>query len=199
MRLIKLQNIYLLLFFLFFSDVFILNADRYFIDQRDGKKYKTVEIDGVVWLAQNFSYKIEDSWIYQNKPENEAKYGRLYTWESAINACPKGWHLPSDKEWKKLERFLSIGKKDLDSIDYRIPLNKNKYKRFKKEFNIIMSGCRKHENGDFIGLDSWVFYWTSSSYKKKYAWKRAFDINEPGIGRHTFNKKNGSAVRYIKD
>jgi len=37
--------------------------------------------------------------------ENCKKYGRLYDWDEAMKACPKGWHLPSDKEWQTLVDF----------------------------------------------------------------------------------------------
>lgn len=30
------------------------------------------------------------------------KLGMLYTWKAAMNACPVGWHLPSDEEFKQL-------------------------------------------------------------------------------------------------
>ena len=68
------------------------------------------------------------SWCYDNDPANCAKYGRLYTWAAAMDSvgewstngkgcgdgkecsatcpvrgvCPKGWHLPSQSEWKAL-------------------------------------------------------------------------------------------------
>ncbi|MCK4944099.1 MAG: hypothetical protein KAS65_11000 [Candidatus Aminicenantes bacterium] len=171
----------------------------YFLDSRDGQKYATVKIGDSIWLAQNFNYKVKTSWIYDNKEENEQKYGRLYTWEAALKACPDGWHLPTDEEWKTLEKTLKIPNSQLDEIDYRLPVDTRGFDSFKKTFNLVMSGCRKHDTGRFLGINLFAFFWTSSSYKKIYAWKRAFDKNEKGIGRHTFNKKNAIAVRYVKD
>jgi len=46
--------------------------------------------------------------IYSLKDENTeycGKYGRLYDWETAMTACPKGWHLPTYKEWEELINF----------------------------------------------------------------------------------------------
>jgi len=46
--------------------------------------------------------------IYSLKDENTEycdKYGRLYEWETAMTACPKGWHLPTHKEWEELINF----------------------------------------------------------------------------------------------
>ena len=98
-------------------------------DSRDGQYYKTVKIGEQVWMAENLNYDPGDvssmgsyatNACYGNKPENCAKYGRLYTWEVAMNdrfctyglsckpsgtvrgLCPEGWHLPSFDEFVTL-------------------------------------------------------------------------------------------------
>jgi uncharacterized protein (TIGR02145 family) len=40
-----------------------------------------------------------------------AQYGRLYNWETAMSACPAGWHLPSNAEWNDLLKFVDEVKK----------------------------------------------------------------------------------------
>jgi uncharacterized protein (TIGR02145 family) len=45
---------------------------------------------------------------YNNNANNEADtYGALYTYAAAKDACPTGWHLPSDAEWTTLKNYIS--------------------------------------------------------------------------------------------
>lgn len=66
-----------------------------FLDTRDYKVYKTIEINnvagyafkGAVWLAQNLDYAATKSFCYNNKLDSCAKYGRLYPWSVAMDSA----------------------------------------------------------------------------------------------------------------
>ena len=62
-----------------------------FKDARDGQTYQTVQLMGKTWMAQNLNFDLgNESWLFDDNPENGKKYGRLYSWEAANEACPAG-------------------------------------------------------------------------------------------------------------
>lgn len=87
-----------------------------FTDPRDGKIYKTIEIGDQIWMAENLKYDIPGSKCYDDNPKNALIYGRLYDFDAAKNACPPGWHLPSNEEWEKLINFAG-GKENGIGVD----------------------------------------------------------------------------------
>ncbi len=77
-------------------------------DNRDYQLYETVTIGEQTWMKENLNFYTDSgSWYYNNDSIQYAKtYGRLYNWETAINACPDGWHLPSYNEWSILVNYI---------------------------------------------------------------------------------------------
>ena len=78
------------------------------VDLRDARSYPVVQIGRKVWMARNVAFPTTPSWCYEDRPGDCEVNGRLYTWDKAREACPSGWHLPSDKEWLELEKRLGI-------------------------------------------------------------------------------------------
>jgi len=87
------------------------------IDKRDGRKYRTVEIGNLRWMADNLSIDAGKSWCYCDDTGNAKKYGRLYDWNTAMRACPAGWRLPDTADWNSLLRAAG-GQRIKDSYRY---------------------------------------------------------------------------------
>ncbi len=91
-----------------------------FVDERDGEKYKAICIQNQNWMAENLRFNAPGSVFYEDKPENAAKYGKMYDWTTVMQGapannnanskvqgvCPKGWHVPSISEWGQLLSFI---------------------------------------------------------------------------------------------
>ena len=126
-----------------------------FVDERDDQVYRSVKIGEQVWMAENLNYAVDSSYCYEDSLENCQKYGRLYaTRDIAKSACPAGWHLPDNSEFKSL--IASADGRDLASGDDNMAGKALKSK----------SGWRNMNNGnDGNGTDSWGFSALPAGYK----------------------------------
>lgn len=71
-------------------------------DNRNKKTYPLVTVGGKLWMAKDLNYAFGQSMCFNNEDSNCEKYGRLYTFNAAQSACPKGWKLPSREEAQAL-------------------------------------------------------------------------------------------------
>jgi uncharacterized protein (TIGR02145 family) len=187
-------------------------------DSRDGQTYKTVKLGDQTWLAHNLNYETDDgSWCYDDDPANCETFGRLYTWDAAMTACPDGWHLASDGEWSTLIKYLDR-KADPSSITessiaggmlkatgtledgtgpWKSP---NQGATDASGFSSEAGGAR-YEDGTYIVLGMHAIYWTSSEYDANLVWFRILDYGIADIYRdyNGITKGMGLSVRCMMD
>lgn len=173
-----------------------------FVDQRDGKRYRTVEIDGIVWMAENLNYKLEADgcWYYDDKPSNAAIYGCLYSWDAAKKACPEGWRLPTKEEWEKLATYYGGGYfEGITQQTFGDPAEVYKalIEGGESGFNANKGGYRLN-NGTFhyIGKDG--FYWAETSFNEEQAWSYSFFNFNQSINRDNNPKDRAYSCKCVR-
>ncbi len=172
-------------------------------DSRDGNTYRTVKIGHQVWMAVNLNYKVENSFCYKNQEENCLKYGKIYTWNAAVDngVCPSGWHLPSLEEWQTL--FKAVG-------------GKSKAAKVLKTTRDWYEGCDGtdaygfsakpagfsgvyNDTMFFDGNDgSGTYFWTSTEQSDINAYAINLSYTDEAVSIDAF-KSHGFSIRCIKD
>lgn len=178
---------------------FLITGPKYagdtFTDERDGQVYKTVKLkDGKIWLAQNLNFEVENSWCYENDPENGKKYGRLYNWEAALAACPKGWHLPSDEEWWNMIQQYGLAYNDSVGQPENAGADAGK-----AAFNALVPDG----NSGFLGLLGGSLYPRGGQYYSGLGFSSGYWSSTGGERpeddgcEYGFDKEKGRVTRYV--
>ena len=176
-----------------------------FTDNRDGQNYPWVRLkDGKKWMAKNLNYQTTNTWCYNDNQDNCTKYGRLYTWQSASNACPNGWRLPTDEEWWTMTSFYGkaynsypgqqkMEGKDDGEIAYQALIQGEL-----TGFTALFGGSYATNEGfDYLG--DLGCYWTGSANNESNALGYYFYIHSRGLARDSYPKGSGFSCRCLQD
>jgi uncharacterized protein (TIGR02145 family) len=216
--------------------VFTTNFDcgtRY-TDSRDGKSYLTVLIGDQCWMAENLNVGekitgmkipgnngVIEKHCYDDDNNNCDHYGALYRWNEMMNyttvemtqgICPKGWHIPSDYEWKILEKTLGMSQEEADAAGWRGTDEGGKLKAAgttywedpntgatnSSLFTALPAGGLDNE-GNYSGLGYYADYWTSTLIIDTQCWYRYLSADESRIYRVDGNRDFGTSVRCVED
>jgi uncharacterized protein (TIGR02145 family) len=212
-----------------------MNRIGSFIDPRDRRVYRTVRIGDQTWMAENlvwlpcvtgsadgsdtesrfYVYGYEGTIVEEAREfDSFGYYGVLYNWPAALEACPPGWHLPSDEEWKILERFEGMSPTDAERINKGERSSGKVGAKLKSGtdwgsggnglnthgFTALPGGYRGFDGG-FADLGEYASFWSSTEYQHSdYAWARYLDINSGGVFRTNYSyKRGGFSVRCVKN
>ena len=159
---------------------------------------------------------------YDNSTTNKDTYGALYTWAAAMNgaasssanpsgiqgACPDGWHVPSDAEWKKLEMYLGMSQSEADGTGYRGTDEGSKLKSTSgwnsdgngtnsSGFTALPAGRRG--SSTFGYLSDAASFWSATEYDGLNAQTRSLYYSISNVGRAIGKKNSGLSVRCIKN
>ena len=210
-----------------------------FKDERDGKTYRTVKIGDQVWMAENLNYaytgipyKIDDdasdstSWCYVNDSANCAKYGRLYTWATAMDSvgmwstngkgcgygetcsptypvrgvCTEGWHLPTQTEWKALLAAVhgQSAKMLKSTSGWNDDEGKNGNGTDVYSFSALPAGSRGY-GGNFESEGAEANFWISTEKGSYSAHITRLYYGDGSVQLWVGMKERGFSVRCVKD
>ena len=164
-------------------------------DTRDGKVYRTVKIGDQVWMAENLNFETDSSYCYNDSAEYCAKYGRLYVWTAAMDACPSGWHLPDTAEWKTL--LAAVGGDSIAGTKLKSTSGWNSDGNGTDDFGFTVLPAGGWGSKNFVG-EAAVF-WTSEWYEGYDDYAYGIRLYTDTIVRKGYsNKYIGSSVRCLK-
>ena len=179
----------------------IVNPMPNLVDPRDKQVYKTVQIGDQRWMAENLRFKLKGTLCYNKNEANCEKYGRLYTWAASMklvdyfnrtiakdavkkthDVCPKGWRVPTNKDWKKLNYYvtklgisdgagLSLKSKEGWDRELRLPAGSDEF-----GFNALPAG-EYHYVGEYMDMGASTQFWASNEYDAygAYFWRITYD------------------------
>jgi len=199
----------------------------------DGNVYKTVKIGNQWWMAENLKvtrfndgsaldfFEFSDAdilWANAVTPSytviNDSLFGFLYNFnavENTINIAPEGWHVPTDEDWKILEREIGMSTEESNALGWRGTNEANKlvveysqgwasgilFGTDEYGFSTSPGGCRLF-NGQWNYQGNVAFWWTATTNGNEGMY-RYIDANQTRIFRQHTYKGYGMSIRCVKN
>lgn len=200
--------------------LFSVHNFGFFVDPRDDKIYKTVNVGGTIWMAENLAWegdsvhvkKIEhwSEWetstngysYYYNDKDNYGHLGVYYQFDAAQKACPDGWHLPTPIEWDALAQPFG-GRDNTGKVLKSYYLWKDDGNGNNEiGFNLLPAG-RRDNLGSFSFTQPYIeragLFWTDQHENNNATINYCLYDSESLSAKTDMYKQNGMSVRCVKD
>ena len=216
------RNLFALFFLVMFATLY--GQDK-FTDKRDGNVYRTINVEGKTWMAENlkttrFNDETDIPLISENTAwgklttpgycwyNNDASsfkntYGALYNGYAVSTGklCPAGWHVPEKEEWQALRDFLgdslTAGGKLKETATAHW-LSPNKGADNSTGFTVVGAGIRYFE-GTFASFLSYASLWSATGVTNDDYWYTGLYFDDAAFTINHRNRKHGFSVRCIID
>lgn len=128
----------------------------------------------------------------------------MYNWYALSDPrglAPKGWHIPSNKEWDDLiinsggEKFAGNKLKTYGTEFWN---NFNRNATNENGFSALPGGVRS-QDGTFVDVGGGGYFWTSSEFSSEDVWLRILSSTSGFVSRIYTNKKGGQSIRCLKN
>ncbi|PHN04348.1 FISUMP domain-containing protein [Flavilitoribacter nigricans] len=154
--------------------------------------YEVAIIDSMFWMVENLNYEINNSWCYDLDPEYCKKYGRLYMWESAKQACIEvGWRLPTKQEVEGMAERFGYTDQDYGKLAFEM-LKEGGIGNFNGKFGGQVIPSLQGEYRSSRGVGEWGEYWTGVERNDKSAYTYLL-MNKNGSFSHVSEPKSITA------
>jgi uncharacterized protein (TIGR02145 family) len=183
-----------------------------------GQTYKTVNINGQRWMAENLNYNASGSVCHENDNSNCVQYGRLYDWATAMGisityynpsanfkyrgVCPSGWHIPSDAEWTTLTNFAgsSTAGQALKATSGWTDSEGNPSGNGLDSYGFsALPGGFGYSGGSFSSVGNFGGWWSATEDGASYAYGRRMLYGLADVYRNLYDKTYLFTVRCVQD
>jgi uncharacterized protein (TIGR02145 family) len=171
-------------------------------DSRDGQTYGTIQIGSAWWMSENLNYNSPSgSYCFEDNSTRCDTYGKLYTWDAAMQACPTGWHLPTVTEFETMVNVIGgteIAGGKLKDNELLIWKDVNIGATNEVGFNAIPAG-RRYDSGLFAGLGYYAQFFASTEYNSKEAYNMTIGYDYANVFIYNYKKNYAISVRCVKN
>ena len=173
----------------------------------------------------NYPSMLGRNWC-MNDADSCAMFGRYYTWSAAIDSvywskqgkicgyedipdlcglsnsvqgiCPKGWHIPNNKEWNEMYLLIDSNYRNMQAKNFEHWTKAtNKF-----GFSALPAGMRNYL-GAYANVGFVAYFWSSSEGNEDYNYGYPsywhLDATSKNLIGHDYCKNNAYSVRCIKD
>jgi uncharacterized protein (TIGR02145 family) len=169
-----------------------------FTDERDGQSYEaikyTIPLAGGVsvtrsWMLENCNFDSGDgAFCYDDEPAYCEKFGKLYTFEAAVDACPEGWRIPTRKDWFLLfQQYGGYGH-----------AGKAMMEGGESQMNVLLGGYGS-EYGYYTKVGTQGNYWDSADEDIAADGVISFNKGQEAIALEAIGKKFRNSLRCIQE
>lgn len=182
----------------------------------DGNAYNTVTIGDQTWLKENIKSlhysdgtEITEVWTYDDNEEHVDTYGRLYTWNGAMNystiegtqgVCPIDWHIPTDAEWTELGDFLggdNVAGGKLKSTGTDLWQSPNTGATNESGFTALPAG--EYDDTHYQLINQYAVMWSSTETSETWCKYRYLAYDDAELSTYNYFKDFRYSVRCVKD
>lgn len=198
------------------------------VTDNQGNTYGWVRIGDQEWTTENarngsrvwnVEYYVPDYGSYEtisfdaDTTDYFNEYGNLLSYEEALASAPEGWRLPTDDDWKKLERAMGMGG-EVDQTGWRGSIASLLTRSDQgAELGLKLGGSVLYSSetygvGCLLKYDGEAgYYWTSTVDESKpggdgyrMVFFRKLVSGQEGVERQSGNNSNKyMSVRWVRD